>query len=34
VGTVLALVVAYLVLRLRRRGSEGSALDDIAGVEM
>jgi len=34
VGTILALILAYVVLRLRRRGSEGSALDDIAGVEM
>ena len=34
VGTILALIFAYVVLRLRRRGGEGSALDDIAGVEM
>jgi spermidine/putrescine transport system permease protein len=34
VGTVLALILAYVVLRLRRRDSAGSALDDIAGIEM
>ncbi len=34
VGTLAALLLTYLVLRLRRRGDGGSALDDLAGVEM
>ena len=34
VGTLLALLFTYLVLRMRRRGGEGSALDDLAGIEM
>jgi spermidine/putrescine transport system permease protein len=34
VGTMTALLLTYLVLRLRRRGEGGSALDDLAGVEM
>ena len=34
VGTLAALLLAYLVLRLRSRGEGGSALDDLAGVEM
>ncbi|MCZ3387296.1 MAG: ABC transporter permease [Actinomycetia bacterium] len=34
VGTLASLAVAYVVLRLRRRGSGGSALDEIAGIEM
>lgn len=33
-GTLLALILAYVVLRLRSRGEGGSALDEIAGVEM
>ncbi|MEO8106149.1 MAG: ABC transporter permease [Actinomycetes bacterium] len=33
-GTLTALLLTYLVLRLRRRGEGGSALDDLAGVEM
>ena len=33
-ATLLALLVAYLILRLRRRGSDGSALDDLASIEM
>jgi spermidine/putrescine transport system permease protein len=33
-GTLAALLLAYLVLRLRKRGEGGSALDDLAGVEM
>ena len=33
-GTLAALLLAYLVLRARRRGEGGSALDDQAGVEM
>jgi len=33
-GTMLALVLTYVVLRVRRRGEGGSALDDLAGVEM
>ncbi len=34
IGTMTALLLTYLVLRLRRRGEGGSALDDLAGVEM
>ena len=34
IGTLTALVLTYAVLRLRRRGESGSALDDLAGVEM
>jgi spermidine/putrescine transport system permease protein len=34
IGTMAALILAYLVLRLRKRGEGGSALDDLAGVEM
>ena len=34
VGTLAALLLTYLVLRLRRRDEGGSALDDLAGVEM
>jgi spermidine/putrescine transport system permease protein len=34
IGTLAALLLAYLVLRLRKRGEGGSALDDLAGVEM
>ena len=34
VGTMLALLLTYVVLRLRRRGEGGSALDDLASVEM
>lgn len=34
IGTLAALAVTYLILRLRRRGESGSALDDIAGIEM
>lgn len=34
VGTLAALLLTYLVLRLRRRGDGGSALDDLAGIEM
>ncbi|MCZ3389544.1 MAG: ABC transporter permease subunit [Actinomycetia bacterium] len=33
-GTLAALLVTYLVLRLRRRGDGGSALDDLADIEM
>jgi len=33
-GTMAALLLAYVVLRLRRRGEGGSALDDLAGIEM
>jgi len=33
-GTMGALLLAYVVLRIRRRGEGGSALDDLAGVEM
>jgi spermidine/putrescine transport system permease protein len=33
-GTMTALLLAYVVLRLRRRGEGGSALDDLAGIEM
>ena len=33
-GTLAALLVTYLVLRLRRRDEGGSALDDLAGIEM
>jgi spermidine/putrescine transport system permease protein len=33
-ATLAALLVAYLVLRLRRRGEDGSALDDLAGIEL
>jgi spermidine/putrescine transport system permease protein len=33
-GTMAALLLTYLVLRLRRRGDGGSALDDLAGIEM
>ncbi len=34
VGTLAALIFAYVVLRFRRRGDGGSALDDLAGIEM
>lgn len=34
VGTLAALVLAYIGLRTRRRGTEGSALDEIAGIEI
>lgn len=34
VGTLAALLLTYLVLRLRRRAEGGSALDDLAGIEM
>ncbi|MEO8328988.1 MAG: ABC transporter permease [Candidatus Nanopelagicales bacterium] len=34
VGTLAALLLAYLGLRLRKRGEGGSALDDLAGIEM
>ncbi|MFL6286769.1 MAG: ABC transporter permease [Actinomycetes bacterium] len=34
VGTMAALLLAYLVLRFRSRRDGGSALDDLAGVEM
>jgi len=34
IGTLAALLLTYLVLRLRRRGDGGSALDDLASVEM
>lgn len=34
VATLMALLLAYLVLRLRRRGAGESALDDLAGIEM
>jgi spermidine/putrescine transport system permease protein len=34
VGTLLLLLLTYLVLRLRRHGDRGSALDDMAGIEM
>lgn len=33
-GTLAALLMTYLVLRLRKRGEGGSALDDLAGIEM
>lgn len=33
-GTLAALLFTYLALRLRRKGDGGSALDDIAGIEM
>jgi spermidine/putrescine transport system permease protein len=33
-GTMGALLLTYIVLRIRRRGEGGSALDDLAGVEM
>ena len=33
-GTLLALLLAYIVLRIRGRNEGGSALDDLAGVEM
>jgi spermidine/putrescine transport system permease protein len=33
-GTLLLLLLTYLVLRLRRHGDSGSALDDMAGIEM
>jgi spermidine/putrescine transport system permease protein len=33
-GTMGALLLTYLFLRLRRRGEGGSALDDLAGIEM
>lgn len=33
-GTLAALLLTYLVLRLRKRGEGGSALDDLAGIEM
>jgi spermidine/putrescine transport system permease protein len=34
VGTLFLLLLTYLVLRLRRHGDSGSALDDMAGIEM
>lgn len=34
IGTLAALFFAYLVLRFRKRGEGGSALDDLAGIEM
>ncbi len=34
VGTMTALVLAYIVLRLRKKGESGSALDELAGIEM
>ena len=33
-GTLALLLLTYLVLRLRRRGGAGSALDDLAAIDM
>jgi spermidine/putrescine transport system permease protein len=34
IGTLLALLVTYFVLRIRSHGQGGSAMNDLAGIEM